>query len=85
MSPVFELVDLEVDLNTMDETGLPWAFVDSAAGPCALEPGRHIVLGGGAVRALAMIVDIVGDVVHVAPLRGPVSEHRHLLKGRHAS
>ncbi len=26
-------VDVVVDLNTMDETGLPWTFLDQAADP----------------------------------------------------
>jgi hypothetical protein len=78
-------LDLVVDLNTMDDTGLPWAFFDDAPDPTRIVPGAHIIVGSGAVRAVATVVDIDGDVVHVRPLRGPVSEHRHLLTGRHAS
>lgn len=33
-------VDLIVDLNTMDDTGLPWAFLDEAPDPACIRPGR---------------------------------------------
>jgi hypothetical protein len=64
-------LDLVVDLNTMDESGLPWAFLDAAPDPSCIVPGQH--------------VDIDGDIVHVRPLPGPVARHRHLLGGRAAS
>lgn len=79
-----ERVDLEVDLNTMDDTGLPWAFLDDARDPTAVVPGCHIVVGAGSVRAVAVVVDAVDGIVHVSPLRGPVSDHRHLLGDRQA-
>ena len=85
MSEQLEPLDLVVDLNTMDETGLPWAFLKRAADPGRIVPGSHIVVGAGNVRAVATVVDIVDDVVHVRPLRGPVSQHRHLLARRQAS
>ncbi len=86
MSSQIEL-DLPVDLNTMDDTGLPWTFLDESIHPRRVIPGAHIVVGEGAgehaVRAVAVVVDIVdestGRIVHVMPLRGPVSEHAHLL------
>ncbi len=86
MSNQIEL-DLPVDLNTMDDTGLPWTFLDEAIHPERVVPGAHIVVGEGSgehsVRAVAVVVDIVeepsGRIVHVMPLRGPVSENAHLL------
>jgi hypothetical protein len=78
-------LDLVVDLNTMDETGLPWAFLDAAPDPSRIVPGTHIIVGSGNVRAVATVVDIVDGVVHVRPLRGPVSAHQHLLGGRQVS
>lgn len=80
-----DTLDLVVDLNTMDESGLPWAFLDAAPDPGRIVPGTHIVVGSGKVRAVATVVDIVDGIVHVQPLRGPVSAHRHLLGGRQAS
>lgn len=78
-------LDLVIDLNTMDDSGLPWAFLDAATDRSLVVPGRHIIVGSGSVRAVATVVDVDGDIVHVKPLRGPVSRHRHLLDGRAAS
>ena len=72
-------VDLVVDLNTMDETGLPWAFLDEAPERARIRVGRHILVGSGAARAVAVVVDIVGEIVHVKPLRGSVAANAHLL------
>jgi hypothetical protein len=85
MSDKLEPLDLVVDLNTMDQTGLPWAFLKRAADPARIVPGTHIIVGAGKVRAVATVVDVVDGVVHVRPLRGPVAQHRHLLAGRQAS
>lgn len=85
MSDKIDPLDLLVDLNTMDETGLPWAFLKRAADPAQIVPGSHIIVGAGKVRAVATVVDVVDGIVHVRPLRGPVSQHRHLLVGRQAS
>ena len=74
-------LDLFVDLNSLDETGLPWSFVDDASDRSRIVAGAFVVVGGGSVRAVAQVVDITEDgIVHVRPLRGPVSEHSHLLQ-----
>lgn len=79
-------VDLRIDLNTMDETGLPWTFLDQAPDPSRIIPGRHIVVGSGAALAVAVVVDITDDgIVHVQPLKGSVASNAHLLKSDHAS
>ena len=78
-------VDLEVDLNTMGETGLPWAFLDEAPDPGRIVPGTRILVGAGNVRAVATVVDIDDGIVHVQPLRGSVEENAHLLGQAKAS
>ncbi len=85
MSHPAEALDLLVDLNTMDETGLPWAFLERAADPARIIPGSHIIVGAGQVRAVATVVDVVEGIVHVRPLHGPVSQHRHLVDAPQAS
>ena len=72
-------VDLELDLNSEDDTGLPWGFVDEAADPSRIREGAWIVVGSGNARAVAQVADIDGEIVHVRPMPGPVSRHRHLL------
>ena len=74
-----QTVDLPVDLNTIDDTGLPWAFLDTATEPTRIIPGTHIVVGTGAARAVALVVDIADGIVHVKPLRGSVTSNAALL------
>ena len=78
-------LDLVVDLNVIDDTGLPWAFLDDAVHPERIRPGAYVVVGAGAATAVATVVDIDGDLVHVRPLRGSVASNAHLLSDRHAS
>jgi hypothetical protein len=83
MAPQIEL-DLIVDLNTMDDTGLPWAFLDDAVHPTRLVPGAYVIVGSGEVRAVAQVIDVDNDIVHVRPLRGSVASNAHLLRDRPA-
>ena len=70
-------VDLFVDLNTEDETGFPWTYLDQASNPAVVVPGRLIVVGAGTAVAIAEVMDVAPDgLVHVRPLPGPVSEQR---------
>jgi hypothetical protein len=72
-------LDLRVDLNTEDDTGLPWAFVRDARDPALIREGAWIIVGSGNVRAVAQVVQLEGDLVWVRPLPGPVSRYRALL------
>ncbi|MCZ7631790.1 MAG: hypothetical protein M5U19_23250 [Microthrixaceae bacterium] len=64
-------VDLRVDLQTMDETGLPWALLDAAPNSSRIVPGGHIVAGSGSAIAVAVVVDITDEgIVHVHPSAG---------------
>jgi hypothetical protein len=66
-------IDLFVDLNTEDETGLPWTFIDQASDPSLVVPGRVLVVGAGTAVSLAEVVDVAADgLVHVRPLPGPI-------------
>jgi hypothetical protein len=72
-------IDVIVDLSTMDETGLPWAFLDLAPHPDRVVQGAYIVAGSGQARAVALVVDVTDGIVHVQPLRGSVASHAALL------
>jgi hypothetical protein len=72
-------VDLVVDLNSEDDSGLPWTFLDEARDPALIREGVWIVVGEGSVRAVAQVVEIDGEIVRVRPLPGPVDKYRHLL------
>ena len=75
-------VDLVVDLNTQDETGFPWAFLDTAPYPRSIVPGAYVIAGSGVARAVARVLDVVDGVVHVQPLPGSVSSNAGFLTGR---
>jgi hypothetical protein len=72
-------IDLPVDLSTMDDTGLPWSFLDESAHPERIVPGAFIVVGEGDATAVAQVVDVEGGIVHVLPLRGSVASNAHRL------
>lgn len=72
-------VDLRVDLNTEDDTGLPWAPLTNARDPSLIKGGTWIIVGSGSARAVAQVADIDDGIVHVRPLPGPVRRHAHLL------
>ena len=78
-------IDLRVDLNTEDDTGLPWAFRRDARDPSVIREGAWLVVGSGRTRAVARVAQIDGDLVWVRPLPGPVSQYRHLLRDRGAA
>ena len=70
-------LDLLVDLNREDETGLPWTYLDQALDPSVVVPRRLLVVGAGTAVAVAEVVDVGADgLVHVRPLPGPVSAER---------
>lgn len=72
-------VDIDVDWNTQDDTGLPWTFADEAVDPSKIVPGAYVFAGRGAAVAVAEVVDVGADgVVHLRQLRGPVAQHAHL-------
>jgi hypothetical protein len=77
-------LDLVVDLNSEDDSGLPWTFLDEVRDRSLIREGAWLVVGEGAVRVVAQVVEIDDDIVRVRPLPGSVDEHRHLLSHRSA-
>lgn len=73
------VIEIDIDWNEEDDTGLPWTLAGRAANPDAIRPGRHVVAGRGTAVAVAEVVDRDEDgVVHLRPLPGPVADHLHL-------
>jgi hypothetical protein len=73
-------VDIDIDWNEEDDTGLPWTFVDRALDPSKIVPGAYVIAGRGTSLAVAEVVDLDEDgVVHLRPLPGPLSAHENLL------
>jgi len=78
-------IDIDIDWNTQDDTGLPWTFADEAADPDRIVPGAFVVAGRGTAVAVAEVVDRDADgVVHLRALPGPASAHLHLLSDARA-
>ncbi len=72
-------LDLRVDLNTEDETGMPWAFLRDARDASKIVEGAWLIVGSGRTRAVAQVAEVTGDLVWVRPLPGPVSKYADLL------
>jgi hypothetical protein len=76
-------IDIEIDWNEEDDTGLPWTFLDRARDPSRVVPGAYLVAGRGSAVAVAEVVDVDDHgVVHLRPLKGPLSANAHLLGSR---
>ena len=73
-------VDRPVDLNSEDDTGLPWGFLDESQNPSKMTEGAWIIAGSSRTKAVARVVDISDGIVHVRPLLGSVASHRSLLR-----
>ena len=72
------VIELDVDWNEEDETGLPWTLADRAANPAAITPGRFVIAGRGTAVAVAEVVDRDEDgVVHLRALPGSVADNLH--------
>jgi len=75
-------VDLPLDLNGEDDTGLPWGYADEACEPDRVVAGAWLVVGSPRAQAVAQVTDVAPDgLVHVRPLPGPVTSHLDLITG----
>ena len=76
-------IDIPADLNSEDETGLVWTFLDEAAAPDSIRPGAIVVAGSELTPAGCEVVDLVekpvGTVVHLRVLPGSIGQYRRLL------
>jgi hypothetical protein len=75
-------IDIEIDWNEEDDTGLPWTFVDRAPNPDRIVPGAIVLAGYPRSLAVAEVVDRDEDgVVHLRMLPGTVKANLHRLTG----
>jgi hypothetical protein len=65
-------VDIAADLNSEDETGFVWTFLDETPDPSIIRPGEVVVAGSELTHAACEVVDLVekpaGTVVHLRVL-----------------
>ena len=76
-------VDIPADLNSEDESGFVWTFLDEADDPSVIRPGEVVVAGTPLTPAVYEVVDIVdkpaGTIVHLRVLPGTIEQYRRLL------
>jgi len=76
-------IDIAADLNSEDETGLVWTFLDEATDPSIIKPGEFVVAGSPLTPAVCEVVDLVekpaGTIVHLRVLPGTIEQFRRLL------
>jgi hypothetical protein len=62
-------VDIQADLNSEDETGFAWTFLDEAENPSVIGPGEVVVAGSPLTPAVCEVVDLAetpaGTIVHL--------------------
>jgi hypothetical protein len=77
-------VDIVADLNTEDETGYVWTFLDEARDPALITPGALVVVGDEDSPAVAVVVDLVphpsGTLVHLDVLPGAIDNYIALAR-----
>lgn len=79
-------IDLLIDFNSEDDTGLPWTLISEARDPSLIVPGRCVIAGAGSAVAVSRIVDVdENGVVHLFPIKGSVEDNRHLLDAQPSS
>lgn len=77
------IIDIDIDWNEEDDTGLSWTTADRAAFPELIQPGALVIAGRDASVAVAEVVDRdENGVVHLRPMPGSISDHAELLRTR---
>ncbi|MET0728234.1 MAG: hypothetical protein ABWZ76_08040 [Acidimicrobiales bacterium] len=73
-------IDIRIDWNEEDDTGLPWTFVDEARNPDRIVPGAIVLAGDRDALMVAEVVDRGDDgVVHLRPLPGKLKDNLRRL------
>ena len=52
-------VDITADLNSVDENGFVWTFLDEAEDPSGIRPGEVVVAGSPLTPAACEVIDLV--------------------------
>lgn len=53
------MADITADLNSEDETGVVWMFLDEASDPETIRPGELVIAGSELTPAVSEVVDLV--------------------------
>ena len=76
-------VDIPAVLNSEDETGLVWTFLDEADDPSIIKPGEVVIAGSPLTPAVCEVVDRfdmpAGTIVHLRVPPGTIEQNRSLV------
>ena len=73
-------IDIDIDWNEEDDTGLPWTFAERAAHPEGRVPGTYVLAGRGSAVAVAQVVDRDDlGLVHLRMISGSIARNAHFL------
>ena len=77
-------VDIAADLNSEDETGFVWTYLDEAVEPALIRAGEIVVAGTELTSAVCHVVDLLdkptGTIVHLRVLPGTVAQYRKFVE-----
>lgn len=77
-------VDISADLNSRDETGFVWTFLDEASDQALIYPGAIVIAGEPDTPAVAQVVDLIdrdsGTIVHLRVLPGRIEDYLDLVE-----
>ncbi|GAC1377287.1 MAG: hypothetical protein NVSMB32_19190 [Actinomycetota bacterium] len=80
-------LDIPCDVQQVDETGHPWAFLDEAADPGRIIKDAIVVSGDEEDPVVARVVDVIartgGALVHLEILPGDPAEYAEALLRAH--
>ncbi len=76
-------IDIPADLNSVDETGFVWTFLDEGRAPGVVVPRAIVLTGDEDSPAIAEVVDLVdkaaGTVAHLRILPGTIEDYIALV------
>ena len=77
-------VDIAADLNSEDETGFVWTYLDEAVEPALIRAGEIVVAGTELTSVACHVVDLIdkptGTIVHLRVLPGTVAQCRKFVE-----
>ena len=77
-------VDIAADLNSEDETGFVWTYLDEAVEPALIRASEIVVAGTELTPAVCHVVDLVkkptGTIVHLRVLPGTLGHYRRIVE-----
>jgi hypothetical protein len=80
-------IDIPCDVQQIDETGMPWAFLDEARDPARIAVGAIVITADEDDPVFARVHSIteysVGTVVHLELLPGDPLEYAEALQRAH--